>query len=308
MNQKKWGFRIYRTTYESDEQWTEFMRRFKAAIEIKKPWRTQDPFDCRYWEIPLDEGLMSCLDFQVVDDKEKFDRATRPQLIPDFNAWVASDEPKNEVKQEELERVYDNTLMVPFKAGFPYEWEKRAGNPQYLSSPRYRFFIQIDQECVESVLGVEDPEQVISGAKYNGWVNVVNSRWPLQPPMNLDGIFRPSPYDPEIEFDNGCWFRVTPGYLYPHLFASLTRDISTAEYLRPPRVAADSDGGFSPEHGKMVVDVSPQDDEHFRDLTADRNDGIWWTTVESVEAADDAEWDEDEDEDEDDEEDDSGED
>jgi hypothetical protein len=42
MNQRKWGFRIYRTTYEDDEQWSTFLTRFKSSIKIRKPWREQD--------------------------------------------------------------------------------------------------------------------------------------------------------------------------------------------------------------------------------------------------------------------------
>ena len=88
MNQTKWGLRLYRTTYESDEQWSEFMSRFKAAIVIYKPWREND-LSPDYYKGVIDEELMVSLDFDVVDNKAKFDRATRPQLIADFKTWVA---------------------------------------------------------------------------------------------------------------------------------------------------------------------------------------------------------------------------
>jgi hypothetical protein len=169
---------MYRTTYENDEQWSEFMNRFKAAIVIYKPWRENDPSPDKYKAI-IDEELTSCLDFGVVDDKAKFDRATRPQLIADFKAWVAGEEPRLEVNEEELGKVYEISSMVPQNASFPYQWEKRSGDPQYFDSPRYRFFIQVDQECLESVLAVDDPDQFagpLGGARYAGWVNIVNSR------------------------------------------------------------------------------------------------------------------------------------
>jgi hypothetical protein len=117
--------------------------------------------------------------------------------------------------------------------------------------------------------------------------------------MVLEDVFRPSPHDPEIEFDNGCWFRATPCYLYPKLFAALTSSLSHCEYLRPPRVAADCPGGFSLEHGKAVENCTSEDHEEFQCYSADRRDRIWWTNDEACRAANLEEWDEDEDEDED---------
>jgi hypothetical protein len=100
---------------------------------------------------------METLDLDVVENKAKFDRAPRRALIEHFKAWVASDEVRREVNLDELDQVYEGTRIVPWKAVFPYAWEQRAGDPQYLNSPRYRFFIQVDQECVESVRAIEDP-------------------------------------------------------------------------------------------------------------------------------------------------------
>jgi hypothetical protein len=282
MNQKKWGFRIYRTTYKSDSQWSEFMTRFKAAITILKPWRESDPFPNGY-DIYNDQ-LTASLAFDVVEDKASLDRATRPQLITLFKAWVAGEEPKTEVNEEELEKVYAQTTVENSAAGIPYQWETRAGDLQYLDSPRYRFFIQVDQECLESVLAVEDPTEYVKppwAARYAGWVNIVNSRWPLEPPIVLEDAYRPSPHDPEIEFDNGCWFRVTPCYLYPHLLAALSSGLPHYEYLRPPRVVVDCPGGFCTEHGKMVANCTWKDHADFQDYKADRFRGIWWTNDET---------------------------
>lgn len=289
---------MYRTTYEDDSQWSEFMTRFKAAIGIYKPWRDGDFSPLGYGTI--DDQLTASLTFDVVEDKAKLDRATRPELIADFKAWAASEEPKTEVNKEELEKVYESTTIVPWEAKFPYVWVKRAGDLEYLDSPRYRFFIQVDQECLGSVLAVDDLQSYLNfvngypGAMYAGWVNIVNSRWPLAPPIMLEDAYRPSPYDPEIEFDNGCWFRATPCYLYPELFAALTSSLQHWEYLRPPRVAADCPGGFSPEHGKFVAQCGTRDHEEFSCYGADRCAGIWWTNDEACRAANPEDWDDEE--------------
>jgi hypothetical protein len=143
----------------------------------------------------------SLLHDDVVDDKAKYDRATRPQLIEDFKAWVAGDGPKSEVNDEELEKVYGppHPYLSKLRTSDPARFEKRPGDPQYLDSPRYRFFIQVDQECLDSVLAIDDPIKYMAplgGAPYAGWVNIVNSRWPLNSPIALEDAYRPRPNDP----------------------------------------------------------------------------------------------------------------
>jgi hypothetical protein len=218
-----------------------------------------------------------------MDDRARYDRATRLQHIEDFKAWVASDGPKTEVKYEELGKVYgphDPAWSKYFGTSHPARHEKRPGDPQYLDSPRYRFFIQADQEFLENVLAIDDPDEYMTSlgrAPYAGWVSIVNSRWPLYPTIALEEAYRPHPNDPEIEFNNGCCFRATPAYLYPYLFAALTSDLSDSEYLRPPRVVADCPGGVAPEYGNAVMLCTSRGHAEFGSYGQDRWLGIWWT-------------------------------
>ena len=186
------------------------MTRFKEGIALYKAWQENDFLDRDRNKI--DERRLAALDLEIVEDLNKYNRASRPEFIEDFKAWVVGPEPGLEVNDEERGLLYGKDTTVPWQAKFPYAWHKRAEDPQYLDSPRYRFFIQVDQECVESVLALDEPKWGEFSGRYNGWVNIVNSIWPLAPEWEPEDVFRPAADDPDIEFDNGCWFRAAPCY------------------------------------------------------------------------------------------------
>ena len=107
-----WGFVIYRSTYQSNADWDEFMRRLLADIT----------------ESLGDADLLDNLALTVFDDPKKFDGATTAVVRDHFKQWAATAE------QEEQGPEFDpEQIKIP-------------------GSQRYRYCIQITQEMLESVL------------------------------------------------------------------------------------------------------------------------------------------------------------
>jgi hypothetical protein len=128
----KWGFVIYRCTYRDDQAWN----RFKQIVHT----RTQD--DMADSDAP---EAADSLEWTFVDDRVTLDGASKDQLRARFKQWAAG-----AIVAENL----------------------RAEQNQTFGVPRYRYFVQVDEQALQSVLSAPalDPSR-------KGFVNFVDSQW-----------------------------------------------------------------------------------------------------------------------------------
>lgn len=138
-----WGYVIYRTTYESDADWAEFMYRLRAWAEDSMDfYNGQDVLDQMTWTI--------------FDDEEDFDGADVATIRRHFQTWTDS------AVRSEQPRQHD---------GAP------AGMGR---SPRYRYCIQVDAEALKS--SVHDaPAPPDFDQDNQGWVKVIDKEWINEP-------------------------------------------------------------------------------------------------------------------------------
>lgn len=128
---KVWGWVIYWCTYESDEAWAEFMRRLRYYIE-----------DTLQFDNALD--MQPSLDYQVFEDRERFDMAHPSAVLEHFAQWVAT---------------------AP---------QREQGEGKYPArSQRYNYCLHVDQEALQSIVNGPNPPADNLG---NGFVNLVCRR------------------------------------------------------------------------------------------------------------------------------------
>lgn len=109
---KQWGFVIFRCTYNSQEKWDKFVTLAKEdAHNYFESTRTEDLYDKMAWTI--------------IEDPETLDGASTVETSRRFREWVAS-EGRQEIQGTMFRDKFD-------------------------SSPRYYFFIHVDEETLESV-------------------------------------------------------------------------------------------------------------------------------------------------------------
>ncbi|RAH72533.1 uncharacterized protein BO66DRAFT_317093, partial [Aspergillus aculeatinus CBS 121060] len=132
-----WGFVIYRCTYGSDAGWERFMSRLLFHIPEKLK-----PF-----------GGLDLLDTfrPTVLQDPSFDGASPAYLREHFEKWAAA------AAREEHGMTLENARIR--------------------TTSRYRFFIQVHQEALESVLSAPDPTDPESSLNKTGFVRLVNSEW-----------------------------------------------------------------------------------------------------------------------------------
>jgi hypothetical protein len=138
----KWGFVIYRCTYQDDHAW----ERFKQIIHE----RTQKSMEMS--DTPeAANSLADSLEWTFVEDRTALDGASKSQLRERFNKWAAqaivTEQPR---AQAETKRDLEPTFGIP----------------------RYHYFIQVDEEALQSVLAA--PKLDLYG---EGFINFVDSRW-----------------------------------------------------------------------------------------------------------------------------------
>ena len=115
---KTWGFVVYRCTYASDLDWQKFLDLFLSQAKRKLEYYS---------------GLELLDDFvPTVFEDPSFEGATADELCEHFKAWAA-----DAVQREQ------NITASQASESYP-----RTG--------RYRFFVMVDQEALESVLNAPD--------------------------------------------------------------------------------------------------------------------------------------------------------
>lgn len=115
---RAWGFVIYRSTYQSDADWEELMRRLLADTTESL-------------ENMAGPDLLDNLALTVFDDPQKFDSASTAVIRDHFKRWASTAE-----QEEQGTELDPNRVRIQ-------------------ESQRYRYCIQITQEMLESVFADE---------------------------------------------------------------------------------------------------------------------------------------------------------
>lgn len=141
---EKWGWIFYRCTYNNDEGWN----RFKQMItqEMHKDIANSDTPE-------INRLLEDNLKMTFIEDQNEFDGASKDQLRAHFQGWIAD----------------------AFSAENPRA--TRKFDPDMVPPPRYRYFIQIDEDALRSVLYDPEKPQGLPGQERWGYVNFVDGWW-----------------------------------------------------------------------------------------------------------------------------------
>jgi hypothetical protein len=195
---RTWGFVIYRCTYDSDDEWNEFMERLH--YRIRKTLEFYNGLD-----------LMDSLGLTVIEDREKLDDVEASVVREHFKTW-AETAPQREQGLAQA-RIQPETQA----------WE----------SQRYLYCIQVDAEVLESVVHWAEAPPAID-ARSEGFVKIVSRYW--EPYGARDRDPPQEPIEGCTEDDVG-WMMVdyTNMVEFYHLLRS--RNSWYSEYRRPPNVA-----------------------------------------------------------------------
>jgi hypothetical protein len=109
---QSWGFVIYRTTYKSDADWAEFLRRLRLQME-----RAFDYYNGR--------DILEKFALTVLEDPSAFDGASTDTIRRHFQQWSLTAYP--------TEQQYQDGVSIG-------------------RSPRYHYAVQVDLEALDSVV------------------------------------------------------------------------------------------------------------------------------------------------------------
>jgi hypothetical protein len=206
---RTWGYVIYRTTYESDADWAEFMRRLR--------WWTTDAM-----EIFNGQDVLDRMAWTVFDDAERFDGADTAAVRRHFRAWA-----ETAVQSEQSSDGAVDAPPPPVSEG---------------RSPRYRYCIQVDADALNACVhdGPPPPDCRLEQA---GWVKVIDKNWIPRHENPLFARRRPDPHAYDFEPIDGVteehvgWLKCPLAAVMTEYY-HLLRDLNgwTVVYRRPPQV------------------------------------------------------------------------
>ncbi|KAJ5600222.1 hypothetical protein N7450_001289 [Penicillium hetheringtonii] len=196
---KTWGFVTYRCTYSSDLDWQKFLDIFLSQAKRKLEYYS---------------GLDLLNDFApIVLENSSFEDATVHVLREYFKAWA-------------VDAVQREQHITASRAS---KFRPRTG--------RYRFFVTVDQEALESVLNTSDRRSL--GMAF---VRLVNAEWE---PKFLDEEELEALGGPLDEFEplEGCTLEDVGWMNVPFLEVGLNGFVAILDanrwdlfYSRPPKI------------------------------------------------------------------------
>ena len=204
---RKWGFIVYRCTYDDDSAWDRFMHHLNA----RKDASLIDTYD--------DELLAQSLDWNVQQDPS-LDHATTDQVRGRFKAWVATN------ARAEMPISPDQQHKLQ---GLLYE------------NPRYKYCIRVDAEAMKSVL--DGPPPAEPDLRAISYVHLIRAdqAWDVwEEECALATQIEHDPRnegEPEIEGRTSSdvgWMKVSVDGLVPEVYELLVRDqMWDVFYVRP---------------------------------------------------------------------------
>jgi hypothetical protein len=197
---RSWGFVIYRTTYDSDADWAEFLRRLRFQME--------DIFDYYNGRDILEKFALT-----VLEDRLAFDRASIDTIRRHFQEW-SSTAYVTEQQQD--------------KEGSEADTDVRIGR-----SPRYRFAVQVDSEALHSVVHDAPAPPEIDTTK-NGWVKLIDKSWYLGRGEGRNTLLEP--IEGMTQEDVG-WMKVLYRDVMTECYVKCRSPNNwTLNYRRPPQI------------------------------------------------------------------------
>jgi hypothetical protein len=205
---EKWGWVFYRTTYKDDEAWDIFKQKLNISV------RSIVNLDPRS---ELNEAIFDKLEFVFMEDKAKFDGASKAELRAHFQEWVANN----------------------FSAENPGADQKLLYDDEPVS--RYRFFFEIDEDALRSC-----------GSGGSGHANFLDGFWSSSGRRSGD-VSLAAQNDPEqlqnqADAVEGCsdvgWMRMDMAFFMDtHFYAGMSGSIDLTWpffYECPPAIVPNS--------------------------------------------------------------------
>ncbi|KAJ5479939.1 hypothetical protein N7530_005448 [Penicillium desertorum] len=137
---EKWGWVFYRTTYKDDEAWDIFKQKVNISV---RSIVNLDP------QSELNEAIFDKLEFVFIEDKAKFDGASKEELRAHFQEWVGNS----------------------FSAENPRADQRLLYDEEPVS--RYRFFFKIDEDALRSCGSAGSGHANFRPCQLRGWLLVV---------------------------------------------------------------------------------------------------------------------------------------
>ncbi|PVH73839.1 hypothetical protein DL98DRAFT_519703 [Cadophora sp. DSE1049] len=205
----KWGWVSYRTTYTpySNPNW----EHFKHLINCE----SRDFLLDSYGPDPnINKKADEALEWTFISDPSTLDGATIPELRTRFKDWT----------------------KVNFSLENPHATHSLQDhlNPRCAAmTPRYRFFIQVDEASLRSVIEAPRPDHC-----HTGEVNFVDAYWE---PLPEDRTANEQWVDQGLEAIDGCtqedvgWMKIASWMLSPDFYARIGDEEDWwRNYVRPP--------------------------------------------------------------------------
>lgn len=202
---EKWGWVIYRCTYEDDEAWS----RFKQIVEERS--RTS----IASFDTPV---VGNTLEWTFVEDRDTLDSASKHRLHARFREWAAH--------AIDIEN--------------PHHENRHLGA---IGIPRYEYFVMVDEGALRSVVydAPRLPDDYMDG---EGYVNFVNTSWlsldkdPLAVELSTEERLNEEQYEPidDCREKNVGWMEMASSMLTSEFYDAMAdnRDVWHCFYRRPP--------------------------------------------------------------------------
>jgi hypothetical protein len=206
LNQKRWGFRLYRCTFGDDEAWNKFVAILDGMVTDHLALTDCNREQREKWHL------------DVISDTE-LDNADWVKLRQHFLAWADSEAINEELTDNELQRRAE----LPPLQQYPGSITRRA------EAPRYTNFLYVDEESMRSVLKADE-----NGDWESAFVIAIDSWEKFKTfPRNLEE----DKEGRELAFDVGYSMRIPPGYI-PILYTDLIKGLAWQEhfYAWPPEI------------------------------------------------------------------------
>jgi hypothetical protein len=210
LNQKTWGFRLYRCTFGDDEGWKKCLELLGQSLSEGLSTSGCNAEQRRKWRL------------DVVDDKQ-FDNADWINLRNHFLQWANSDAINDELTQEELERRADRGHLN----------QLANKTTRYGDAPRYTHFLYIDEESMTSIIQGDE-----KGLWDSEFVTVIDT-WE-QSELFPRSLEEDKEGRNDLKYDHGYSMRIPPRSI-PGFYVSMIRAGVWHDHLYtwPPEIHRD---------------------------------------------------------------------
>lgn len=205
---RTWGFVIYRSTYDSEDNWAEFLRRLRFHME--------DMFD--YYN-GLD--ILEKFTLTILEDRSLFEGASTKNIREYFQQWSVTAYRTEQQQEGDGEGEGSGSGSSGRRVGIGL-------------SPRYRFAVQVDADELHSIVH-EAPAPPKLDTTKKGWVKLIDKSWYLGRSERMSDA--DEPIEGVTEPDVG-WMKVPYQKLMTEYYTNLRSFNNwSLKYCRPPKVA-----------------------------------------------------------------------